>query len=84
MTSEHTKEPTREFFKQHDHFGIGEEDLVLFEQEMLPCVSFEGKIILDQKNKISRAPGKSYNYDVSISNQNYKIIGMMSRYKCFK
>ncbi|XP_041466534.1 UDP-N-acetylhexosamine pyrophosphorylase-like isoform X1 [Lytechinus variegatus] len=56
MTSEHTKEPTREFFKQHNHFGIGEDDLVLFEQEMLPCVSFEGKIILDQKHKISRAP----------------------------
>nr|XP_054757039.1 UDP-N-acetylhexosamine pyrophosphorylase-like [Lytechinus pictus] len=56
MTSEHTKGPTREFFKQHNHFGIGEDDLVLFEQEMLPCVSFEGKIILDQKHKISRAP----------------------------
>ncbi|XP_071490935.1 UDP-N-acetylhexosamine pyrophosphorylase-like isoform X1 [Diadema antillarum] len=56
MTSEHTKEPTRDFFKSHNHFGIDEADLVLFEQEMLPCVSFEGKIILDQKWKIARAP----------------------------
>ena len=31
---------------------------MLFEQNMLPCVSFEGKIILDQKHKIARAPGK--------------------------
>ena len=46
MTSEHTKGPTAEFFKRHDHFGLQERDVVLFEQRMIPCFTMEGKIIL--------------------------------------
>ena len=57
MTSEHTKEPTEAFFERNNFFGLQKENVVMFEQHMLPCISFEGKIILDQKNKISRAPG---------------------------
>ncbi len=57
MTSEHTKEPTEAFFKRNNYFGLKKENVVMFEQNMLPCISFEGKIILDQKYKISRAPG---------------------------
>ncbi|XP_071853759.1 UDP-N-acetylhexosamine pyrophosphorylase-like isoform X2 [Apostichopus japonicus] len=56
MTSEYTKEQTKEFFKKHDFFGLKEENIVFFEQNMIPCLTFDGKIILDQKWKISRAP----------------------------
>ncbi|XP_072045334.1 UDP-N-acetylhexosamine pyrophosphorylase-like isoform X2 [Amphiura filiformis] len=56
MTSEHTKDPTEAFFKRNNYFGLIKENVVMFEQNMLPCISFEGKIILDQKHKISRAP----------------------------
>lgn len=57
MTSEHTQELTEDYFKQNNYFGLISDDIVFFEQEMLPCFTLEGKIILDQKHKISRAPG---------------------------
>jgi len=56
MTSEHTKEPTLEFFRRHNCFGLEEKNLVVFEQGMLPCFSFDGKIILETKSHIARAP----------------------------
>ncbi|XP_033113283.1 UDP-N-acetylhexosamine pyrophosphorylase-like [Anneissia japonica] len=56
MTSEHTQEPTEEFFASRNFFGLQKEDIVFFEQNMLPCMSFEGKIIMSSKSKIARAP----------------------------
>lgn len=56
MTSEHTIEPTLEFFDQHNYFGLEKEDIVMFEQNMLPCFTFDGKIILEKPWKISKAP----------------------------
>lgn len=57
MTSEHTKEPTQEFFRSNDYFGLKEENLIVFEQGMLPCFTFDGKIILESKSRIAKAPG---------------------------
>ena len=48
MTSEHTKEPTLEFFEKHDYFGLDPSNVVVFEQNTLPCLEFDGKIILSE------------------------------------
>lgn len=56
MTSEHTMEPTRAFFEHHDYFGLNAADVIMFEQGSLPCFGFDGKILLDQKHVISKAP----------------------------
>ena len=56
MTSEHTKAPTAAFFAKSGYFGMKKENVVLFEQRMIPCFDFEGKIILGSPSKISRAP----------------------------
>ncbi|KAK7871593.1 hypothetical protein R5R35_001787 [Gryllus longicercus] len=56
MTSEATMEPTRKYFESYDYFGLKEENIVMFEQGLLPCFTFDGKIIMDEKYKISRAP----------------------------
>lgn len=56
MTSEHTMEPTKTYFAEHKNFGLRDEDVVMFEQGSLPCYDFNGKIILDEKYKISKAP----------------------------
>lgn len=58
MTSEHTKQATLDFFKKNQYFGLQEEDVVLFEQSLLPCIGFDGKIILEKPHKVALAPGK--------------------------
>lgn len=56
MTSEHTMEPTRQYFEKYNYFGLDKEDIYLFEQGSLPCYSFDGKILLDEKFAVSKAP----------------------------
>ena len=57
MTSEHTLGETKRFFETHNYFGLQGDDVVFFEQHTLPCLTFDGKIILDQPDKVARAPG---------------------------
>ena len=52
MTSEPTRRPTEEYFQKHDYFGLGKDDVVIFEQGVLPCISNEGKILLESKGKV--------------------------------
>ncbi|XP_055315692.1 UDP-N-acetylhexosamine pyrophosphorylase [Sitodiplosis mosellana] len=56
MTSEHTMEPTKAFFEQHNYFGLNASDVIMFEQGSLPCFGFDGKILLNEKHVISKAP----------------------------
>jgi UDP-N-acetylglucosamine/UDP-N-acetylgalactosamine diphosphorylase len=56
MTSEHTQESTINYFKSKDYFGLDKQNIVLFEQFMLPCLDNNGKVILDEKFKLSKAP----------------------------
>ena len=56
MTSEHTIDPTRQFFEKHDYFGLSPENIVFFEQNTLPTLNFEGRMYLSEKYRISRAP----------------------------
>jgi len=56
MASEQTLDQTKEFFQKNSYFGLKPEDVVFFEQGTLPCFTNDGKIILDRKFKLSRAP----------------------------
>ncbi|NXX49780.1 UAP1L protein, partial [Tricholaema leucomelas] len=56
MTSEFTLGPTEEFFVQHDYFHLERANVVMFEQRMLPAVTFDGKAILEEKGKLAMAP----------------------------
>lgn len=52
MTSGPTRKPTEEFFQQHHFFGLDPSNVVIFEQGVLPCISNEGKVMLESKAKV--------------------------------
>lgn len=56
MTSGPTRAPTESFFKENNYFGLQEKDVIFFEQGVLPAFTNDGKIILEDKDKISVAP----------------------------
>ncbi|KAL1455445.1 hypothetical protein WDU94_009536 [Cyamophila willieti] len=56
MTSESTMEPTKTYFEENSYFGLEKDNVIFFEQGVLPCFTFDGKIIMDSKFKIAKAP----------------------------
>lgn len=53
MTSGPTRGPTEKFFQEHDYFGLKKDNVVIFEQGVLSCISNEGKILLETKSKVN-------------------------------
>ena len=56
MTSGPTRGPTEAFFERHKYFGLERNNVVFFEQGVLPCISNEGKILLQAKSRVKDSP----------------------------
>eukprot|EP00536_Pseudo-nitzschia_multiseries_P007642 jgi/Psemu1/240413/estExt_Genewise1.C_1810089 len=56
MTSPINHEETMAFFKKNDYFGLPENDVLFFQQGMLPCMENDGKIILEKADRVAMAP----------------------------
>lgn len=56
MTSGPTRGPTEKYFQENNYFGLQKKNVIIFEQGVLPCISNEGKILLESKGRVAVAP----------------------------
>ncbi len=56
MTGPTTDAPTRQYFAEHDYFGLAPEDVFFFCQGVMPAVDRDGRILLDQKHRVALSP----------------------------
>jgi len=59
MTSGPTRASTEKFFKDNKYFGLSAENVIIFEQGVLPCISNEGKILMENKGKVGRSAAET-------------------------
>ncbi|GJE89594.1 UDP-N-acetylhexosamine pyrophosphorylase [Phanerochaete sordida] len=56
MTSGPTRKETEAFFEQNAYFGLSSKNVIFFEQGTLPCLTTDGKVILETPSKVAVAP----------------------------
>ncbi|CAG7854012.1 UDP-N-acetylhexosamine pyrophosphorylase AltName: Full=Antigen X; Short=AGX; AltName: Full=Sperm-associated antigen 2; Includes: RecName: Full=UDP-N-acetylgalactosamine pyrophosphorylase; AltName: Full=AGX-1; Includes: RecName: Full=UDP-N-acetylglucosamine pyrophosphorylase; AltName: Full=AGX-2 [Serendipita indica DSM 11827] len=56
MTSGPTRPDTVAFFKANNYFGLNPSNVIFFEQGTLPCLTMDGKVIMDAPDHIAVAP----------------------------
>lgn len=55
MTSKENNYQTKEFFRRHNYFEMGEENVKFFIQNELPMVDTQGKILVDEQGLVKQA-----------------------------
>lgn len=56
MTSPANHQQTIEYFTAHEYFALPQDDIVMFEQGMLPMFSFDGAILMAEKHRVALGP----------------------------
>ncbi|KAI8988208.1 UDP-N-acetylglucosamine diphosphorylase [Mycotypha africana] len=56
MTSGPTDKPTRDFFTKNNYFGLNPENIIFFQQGVMPCFTHDAKFMLEGKGKLAVAP----------------------------
>lgn len=77
MTSPINHDETIGFFVKHNFFGLPKDDVRFFKQGMLPCLTLDGKIIMETPSKIAMAPDG--NGGIYPSLQNSGMLADMTR-----
>ncbi|KAG5520174.1 hypothetical protein PMAC_001251 [Pneumocystis sp. 'macacae'] len=57
MTNRRTRAATEDFFRRHAFFGLQPKNVVFFVQHDMPCMSEDGKIIMEARDRMALAPG---------------------------
>ncbi|KAL4596409.1 hypothetical protein ACB092_12G162400 [Castanea dentata] len=56
MTSPFTDDATRRFFESHRFFGLEPDQVTFFQQGTIPCVSKDGRLIMETSYRVTKAP----------------------------
>ncbi|XP_077253437.1 UDP-N-acetylglucosamine diphosphorylase 1-like [Tasmannia lanceolata] len=56
MTSPFTDDATRKFFESHKYFGLEADQVTFFQQGTIPCVSKDGRFIMETAYRVAKAP----------------------------
>jgi len=56
MTSDLNDKIIKDYFHDNNYFGYPSEDIYFFEQGLMPCLTFDGKIIIESENKLALSP----------------------------
>ena len=56
MTSGPTRQETEKYFRSNNYFGLDKNDVIFFDQGVLPALTNDGKIYLQDKSTIAVAP----------------------------
>ena len=67
MTSVDNHDETTAFFEKHDYFGYSKDNVWFFQQEQLPTVDTDGKLMLSEVGKVSTAPNGNGGWYVSMA-----------------
>ncbi len=71
MTSQKNHEETTSFFREHDYFGYDPEYIHFFRQDMAPSVDYNGKVLLEAKDRISLSPNGNGGWFSSLCRAGY-------------
>ncbi|XP_022726962.1 UDP-N-acetylglucosamine diphosphorylase 2 isoform X1 [Durio zibethinus] len=56
MTSPFTDDATRKFFESHKNFGLEADQVTFFQQGTIPCISKDGRYIMETPFKVAKSP----------------------------
>lgn len=56
MTSPQNDQATREFWQQHNYFGMKPANVMFFPQDQMPAIGFDGKVLLERKDSLALSP----------------------------
>ena len=57
MTGPSTDQPTKEYFSKNENFGLGDEDLLIFQQGTMPAIDAStGRILMESRSSIALSP----------------------------
>ena len=68
MTSDKNHETTIAFFKEHKYFTYNPDYIHFFKQDMAPASTYEGKVYMENKDKIATSPNGNGGWYSSMQN----------------